>query len=115
VTRAPSSSSREWIAPLGLSSLTATVLGAALFYPRLATWLYETASGGRGWDGSGLIYFQLTIVLPCAAGLLATSLSAYLMARGTGRLRKDVVVAVAWVVSLLGFATSVCWYASRAG
>jgi hypothetical protein len=100
---------------LGIGLLALAITGAALFYPRLATSIYRIATGGRGWDGSGLVYMQLVIVMPFAAAILVGAIVAYWLAGRRGGTKRGLVVMGAWVVALVALAASIAWYGSQAG
>jgi len=84
----------------------------AIAYPQLASWIYESATG-RGWDGSGLRYFQLFRVLPATAVGLAALTGFGLWCAFKGRPLSIKAVAFAWITVLVALAFSIAWYASQ--
>jgi len=112
--RYPSDAMDKSVLNWAIPSLAIGVLALeVVFYPQLATLLFQVFSGRPGWDGSGLPYVQVFYALPVAIALLgAVLIGARLLARRRPTLLKPFLFGAAAVnVLLLGL--SVAWYASQ--
>ena len=105
-------SSRPALTSMALIALLVTIGLEISYYPRISSWVFETAAG-HGWDGSGLNYYQMFYILP--GGLVvAAVLTTYVLWTLKRRPASSATALVtAWVANLATFGFSILWYANQ--
>jgi hypothetical protein len=100
------------VATLGAVALVGAVAAEFWYYPQVATWLYVTFSGVKGWDGSALTYMAFFRILPVAMVFLTMfGVGLVIDSRRGSRLSLRIVV-LGWVLNAVLLAISVMLYAT---
>jgi hypothetical protein len=95
------------VATLGAVALVGAVAAEFWYYPQVATWIYVTFTGVKGWDGSALTYIAFFRVLPAALVFLTMfGLGLIIDSRGGSRVSLRIVV-LGWVLNAVVLAISV--------
>ena len=99
---------------MALGTFLVAVVLEILLYPQVARWLYGLFSGRAGWDGSGLDYYRLTVVVPVGLALICCSVLASLLLARRRSSAVTPLIASCWVLNVALLAISIARYASMA-